>query len=112
MLEITKRPYGEVLLISLKGEIDVMAANDIKVFFQEARVDKSRHYLINFENVEKLNYSVVQNINGPITDLMTVGEVSVCGIPSSMERMLKNTAFYTKANIYSDKKEALAAILG
>lgn len=111
MLELSKRPYGDVLVITLKGEIDVMAANDIKVFFQEAKVDKAKHYIVNFEQVEKINYSVVQNINGPITDLMTIGQVSVCGIPSSMERMLKNTVFYTKAEIYPDKKEALAAIL-
>lgn len=111
MLELSKRPYGDVMEISLKGEIDVMAASDIKVFFQEAKAEQAKHYLINFEKVTKMNYSVVQNINGPVTDLMTIAKVSVCGIPSTIERILKNTTFYTKAEVYPDKKEALAAIL-
>lgn len=111
MLEISQRPHGEVLEISLKGEIDAMASTDIKVFFQEAKAKKCKHYLINFEKVEKIQYSVVQNINGPIMDLMTIAKVSVCGVPAPIEKVLKNAVFFLKANNYADKKEALAAIL-
>ncbi len=111
MLELTKRPYGELLVITLRGDIDVYAAQEIKSFFVEARLDKFKYYLVNFEQVGKLNYAAVQNINGPVLELMTVGEVSLCGVPTSIERMVKNTAFYTKCTVYDNKKEALAEIL-
>lgn len=110
MLQITKYQRQGFTELSLRGDIDREGAMDLKVYLEEMYRAGDTTILLNFTRIFRVNYTDMQSLTRTIEDFLSVGKVGICGIPESVEPVLRSTPYFVRLSTFEDKQEAQLAM--
>ena len=108
-MEITQREKDSVVILDVKGEIDLYNASEIKTMIQKL-IDSQKYDVI--INLEKVSYIDSSGIGALISSLSSLkkyqGSMKIINLLASVKRVFELTKLISFFDIYSSEEEALS----
>jgi anti-sigma B factor antagonist len=110
-MEVEDRKEGTVLVVTLhNNRLDASEAEDFKTTMAQYLSQGKPSLVLNMSAVDFVDSSGLGALVAVFKALGEEGQLAVCGVQESVLRMLKLTRMNKVFRIFSEEKEAIAAL--
>ena len=109
-MEIKTRKEGEVVIISLEGEVDISATELIREKFKKLLEEKKEAILVDMTKVSYIDSSGLGLLVEARQEMEKYsGEIKLFGLSSDVQKVFELTRLNNFFSIFSTEKEALGS---
>ena len=109
-MEIKTREEGEVIIISLEGEVDISVTELIREKFKKLLKEKKKALLVDMTKVSYIDSSGLGLLVETRQEMEKYsGEIKLFGLTSDVQKVFELTRLNNFFSIFSTEKEALGS---
>ncbi len=106
-MELVAKPSDNVLVVSIKGEIDSVSGPELSIFFEEAMVDQ-KNLIANFSKVGFISTAGLRVLLSTIKETRRRGgDLRLAKVQVNVYKVLKISGFTRIIKIYPDLDTAI-----
>jgi anti-anti-sigma factor len=106
-MELSKNQKEDVVIVSIKGEVDAVTGPDLDNFLKE-QLGEQKNFIADFSNVDFISSAGLRVLLAMIKETRQIGgDFRLAGVQEKIYRVLKISGFVGILKIYPDLQAAI-----